>query len=803
MTKETNPKKLLKEIRILKKKLARSEANRVALERNRDSNTVFFEKLRSQIEQAKSEAEKARMVAEEATRAKSDFLANMSHEIRTPMNAIIGLSQLALKIELDPKQRDYLKKIHSSSQVLLGIINNILDFSKTEAGKMELEERIFDLTDVMENLANVISLKSQEKGLELLFHPDPKLSQVLVGDSLRLGQILVNLAINAVKFTEKGEVIISSSLLKQEKDRVLVGFSVKDSGIGMTEQQLENLFQSFHQVDTSITRRYGGTGLGLAISKQLVEMMGGKLTVESTLGKGSIFSFQAYFGRAKIDEQHNLLLPEDLKYKPVLVVDDNASAREILSSMLESCFFRVKTAKSGQEAIDLIQQRIEKGMEPFCAILLDWNMPGLDGIETARKIKSLSRIITPAILMVTAYGRETVVIAAEKIGLKTFLTKPVDQSLLLNSILMALGRTNDPEDQKQEQVGKTKKLYGIQGARILLVEDNSINRQVSIEFLMHYKLDVDIAVNGVEGLGKVLNNKYDLVLMDIQMPEMDGLEATRRIRRQGIKNLPIVAMTAHAMEKDKEKSLEAGMNDHLTKPIDPSKLEETLLKWIPTKKTNLKDKRSTQKQRCIPVSLPEIKDLETQLGIKQVGGSHSTYLNLLEEFVRDTKDISSRIQDRITNRDWHTAQRMAHSVKGTSSILGAILLSRIAGLLENALKNKDGVGTKSALQEFSEQITPLNRKLLDFFDNRRADFSCLSVPEAVIDLKSVLMRLEQMMTFLDQGDSQAERLADELQQEMGTHEFGKEIKKLLESIEDVEFEEARKITEKIIEKIRG
>ncbi len=803
MPKETNPKKLHKEINILKKKLARSEANRVALERNRDSNTVFFEKLRSQIEQAKGEAEKARMVAEEATRAKSDFLANMSHEIRTPMNAVIGLSQLALKTKLEPKQSDYLKKIHSSSHVLLGIINDILDFSKIEAGKMELEERIFDLTEVMENLADVISLKSREKGLELLFHPDPELSRMLVGDSLRLGQILVNLAINAVKFTKKGEVIISSSLLKQTKNRVLVKFSVKDSGIGMTEQQLENLFQSFHQVDTSITRRYGGTGLGLAISKQLVEMMGGKLTVESSLGKGSIFSFQAYFKRGEIDKQNDLLLPEDLKHKPVLVVDDNAPARKILSSMLESYSFKVKTAKSGQDAIDLIHRRIEKGMEAFSAILLDWNMPGLDGIQTARKIKSISPIATPAILMVSAYGRETVITAAEKIGLKTFLTKPVDHSLLLSSILTALGRTNNLQEQKQEQIGKLKKLYSIHGARILLVEDNSINRQVSIEFLMHYKLDVDIAVNGVEGLEKALNNEYDLVLMDIQMPEMDGLEATRQIRLQGVKNLPIVAMTAHAMEKDKNKSLGAGMNDHLTKPIDPSKLEEILIKWIPTKKINFREKRSTEKKQCISVSLPEIKNLKTELGIRQVGGSHSVYLNLLEKFARDTTDIPSRIQHRITNQDWHTAEIMAHSVKGTSSTLGAKLLSRTAALLEKALKNKDGAGTKSALQKFSEQITPLNRQLLYFFDNIRLNFSSLPVSETVIDLKFVLMRLEQMMVFLDQGDSQAERLADELQKELGTHEFGKELKKLLESIEDVEFEEARKIAEKIIEKIRG
>ena len=811
MTEDADPKKLQKEIKVFKKKLDRSEANRVALERNRDSNTVFFEKLRSQIEKAKREAEEARMVAEEATKAKSNFLANMSHEIRTPMNAVIGLSTLALKTDLNPKQKDYLKKIHASSQVLLEIINDILDFSKIEAGKMDLEDRVFNLTDVMDNLANVISVKCQEKGLELLFHPDPGLPQLLCGDSLRLGQILINLAANAVKFTEKGEVVIRSSPMEQSEDLVVVAFSVKDSGIGMTEHQVGNLFQSFHQVDTSVTRRYGGTGLGLFISKQLVEMMGGRLTVESSPGKGSCFTFYANFGRAKIKEQPDLFLPEDLKNKLVLVVDDNESSRKILCSMLEDFSFMVKTAESGQEAIDLICRQKEKGMEPFCLILLDWNMPGMDGIETARKINRLNGMSAPAILMVTAYGQDTVVTAAREQGMRAFLTKPVDQSLLLNSILTALNRSDGLKGSGKKQNVNLEKLDGIRGAIILLVEDNSINRQVAIEFLRYYGLHVDIAVNGVQGLDKALKNNYDLILMDIQMPEMDGLEVTRRIRAQGIKNLPIVAMTAHAMERDREESLNAGMNDHLTKPINPLSLEEILIKWIPVKNRPAKRQKPVEKDPCPSVLLPEIKGLETKLGVKQVGGSPSIYLKFLEEFAEDITELQSRIQHRISNQDWHAAELMAHSVKGSSSTLGAMALAGCAALLEKALKNKDEAGVKKRLHEFSGHMVPLNRQLDEFFDKNRSDTDSRSNSKTGIDLTSVLFLLEQMMDFLDQGNSKAETLAEELQsafqgelpKELQDHKLGKDMDKLLENIEDVEFEKARAIAETIIQQIRG
>ena len=479
-----------------------------------------------------TEATAAREAAEDATRAKGDFLANMSHEIRTPMNAVIGMAHLALKTDLTPKQQDYLTKIQSSANSLLGIINDILDFSKIEAGKLDMESVEFNLDHVLDNLANLITVKAQEKeDLEILFATSHRVPRLLVGDSLRLGQVLINLANNAVKFTDSGEIVVSTKLGKKDEDRVTLKFSVRDTGIGLTEDQIDKLFEAFSQADTSTTRKYGGTGLGLNISKLLVEMMGGKIWVESEPGRGSTFNFTANFGLKKQKAQKRLGPSTDLQGKKILVVDDNATSRKIFEEILKSFSFEVSLAASGEEGLAELESAPKD--YPYDLVIMDWRMPGMDGLEASRRIKNhteLGRI--PPIILVTGYGREDVIQQTKQLELEGLLIKPVSPSVLFDAIMQALGKDVQKVsrvDHKKED--KTEGLAAIQGARLLLVEDNEINQQVAREILEGAGLNVTLANDGQEAVEAVKKNKYDAILMDIQMPVMDGYEATRKIRK--------------------------------------------------------------------------------------------------------------------------------------------------------------------------------------------------------------------------------------------------------------------------------
>ncbi|MGE4292365.1 MAG: response regulator [Desulfovibrio sp.] len=672
---------------------------------------LFAASMRARLVRSNTRAhahlESARQIAVDANKAKSEFLARMSHEIRTPMNAVIGMTYLMLRTELSPKQQDYLQKIDMSAKSLLTIINEVLDFSKIESGQLVLENTEYQLDNVINNTMNIVSLAAEEKGLELVVVVRSEVPNDLRGDPHRLGQVLLNLLGNAIKFTEQGEVILGVNLLSRKGNKAELEFTVRDTGIGIHPKQAANLFHPFMQADGSTTRKYGGTGLGLVICKRIVELMGGEISLTSEPGEGSCFTFQIPVDIQPGRQANQYLSPVEMRGMRILAVDDNGISRVVLTKILKSFEFRCDPAENATQALELLA-KANAEEDPYRLVITDWRMPGMDGLELAARIKNTPDLTPPPkVVMLTAHGQDEAMHRAEQLALDGFMLKPFNRSILFDTI-MALFISYDDGEHEQHRSARPRDAAGvpknIQGALVLLAEDNAINQQVAIEILESAGIAVDVASTGEEVVRMVYEKPYNALLMDIQMPGMDGYQATRMIRSSPeFDRLPIIAMTAHALSADKKRCQSAGMNDYVSKPIDPDQLIGTLGRWI--------DVNSPPLASMPPLSeLPPscladfcIEGVDVRGALNRLRGNKALYVRLLQSFAAECAAMSGDITRLLGKNQRPGAQRQAHALKGVAGNIGVVEVEQAAARLETILKQPDG-DHESALAELQESI---------------------------------------------------------------------------------------------------
>ncbi len=800
---------ILRDISARKKAEASLRALNEELEQRVAERTSSLENLNRELEEAICQAQQSAKAAEAANLSKSEFLANMSHEIRTPMNGIIGACDLAMNAEPPRKLREYLNIIRASARSLLGVINDILDFSKIEAGKLDFENIPFSVGAVIEEVCDIFFEKIIQSDLELIVDISPDIPVQLIGDPFRLRQVLVNTVSNAFKFTEKGEICISARIVQENAsespDALTLLFCVRDTGIGIAPGIQDTLFDAFTQADGTISRKYGGTGLGLAICRRIIRMMGGDIRVESEVGSGSAFYFTARFQTApvflsyqadmkaeKIAESEASAARCELKNLKVLVVEDNPTARTVICRILESFGFRTRTAVSAEQGLALYEETL--GKEPFDLILMDIRLPGEDGISAAEKIKKDPRAKAPPVIVISVYGRENDMRRAKAAGIESYLIKPVKQSVLFNTVLELFGYESDKKQKSHIGLISSDEFSHV---RILLAEDNLTNRRVATEILELAGISVYTATNGLEAVEAVRKSDYDAILMDVQMPEMDGIEATKIIRGSEVRGeesevrgsgsedsshpaprtlsevegnpVPIIAMTAHAMSGDREKCLDAGMDDYISKPIDPKELFSVLrrnIRGVRGQGSGVRGEvsfhpapRTPHPERSRREPLP---GLDVREGTERIGGSPEVYADILRDFLKDRKHVVSELQELVEKKDFEAAAMKAHSLKGAAGNVSAFTLMHAAQSLETACQNKDEEHIAALLVPVAEAIAEAKASFLkiseSFTSETRSETAVgkeICSPENIPCILEQFQKLEKSLSHSDPVESES------------------------------------------------